>query len=705
MSARSKVNARKAILARAYVVFGLISVFAITILWRAAMLIGGGSKAIADGKSISSTRVTVVKAMRGNIYADDGSLLATSTPRYELVMDAYANGLTPELFNSSIDSLSMLFASRFQEKDAAGWKAYFLNLRKKKVRYAVVLKDLGFEQKKAMAEWPVIRLGKFKGFWYEEQFKRFYFMGDLAKRTIGYSRDGVYVGLEGAFDSLLSGTDGKRMEQRLPGNVWRPIDAGNNIEQQNGYDIVTTIDVNLQDVAQNALNTVLSENEADRGCALVMEVKTGAIKAIANLKRLKDGKYYDVQNFAVDEFSEPGSTFKLLSALALLEDGYAKPTDSIDNNWGEIQLGGKTMSDASKPSKRIYTLEECFVHSSNVGFSKFALKYYNKQPEKFINHLMDLNLNLKPDFDIKSSNHPLIMTPRNKNWSSIALPWMSIGYNVNLSPMQILMVYNAVANGGVMMKPYMVKEIKQEGRNIKNIEPVILNKRICSKETADALRKMMEGVVDHGTATNLKHLDFKVAGKTGTAQIAKGKGGYDKENYKSSFCGYFPADNPQYTVMVVINQPKKGNYYGAKVAGPVFKEIADKVYSMKFKYQASLLTSTKKQVPDILKGDAGKTILVLNKLNISSRTDSSGQTGTWVNPSKKEQSVLMTVMKTDERKVPDVKGMGIRDAMLLLERRGIKVKFKGYGRVVSQSINPGTAIGSGMEILLILEPF
>lgn len=705
MSAKSKVNARKAILARAYVVFALIAIFALMILWRAGILIGGGIKAISTDAAIASTRVTDIKATRGNIYADDGSLLATSTPKYDLLMDPYADGLTPELFNNSIDSLSMLFGSRFTDKTKAEWKTYFINARKKKLRYLLVLKDLGFDQKKIMAQWPVLRLGKFKGFYWEEKFKRFYFMGDLAKRSIGYSRDGVYVGLEGAFDSLLRGTDGKRMEQRLPGNVWRPIDAGNNIEQQNGYDIVTTLDVNLQDVAQNALNTVLVENEADRGSALVMEVKTGAIKAIANLKRDREGKYFDVQNFAVDEFSEPGSTFKLLSAMALLEDGYAKPTDSIDNNWGEITLGGKVMSDASKPFKRIYTLEECFVYSSNVGFSKFALKHYGKQPEKFIDHLMDLNLNLKPDFDIKSSNHPLINTPRTKGWSSITLPWMSIGYNVNFSPMQMLMIYNAVANGGVMMKPYMVKEIKQEGRNIKNIEPIILNKKICSKETADALRKMMEGVVDHGTATNLKNLDFKVAGKTGTAQIAKGKGGYDKENYKSSFCGYFPADNPQYTVMVVINQPKKGNYYGAKVAGPVFKEIADKVYSMKFKFQAALLNNTKKQIPDILKGDGNKTITVLNALNISSRSDTSGNKSQWISPSKKEQSVTLNAIKTEDRKIPDVKGMGIRDAILLLERRGVKVKFKGYGRVVSQSLNPGVTIGSGMDIILILEPF
>lgn len=700
----NKVNTRRAILLRAYLVFGIVLVFGFSVLFTAARLQLGSDKEFSEALKQKNTRILDIKAIRGNIYAADGSLLATSVPRYDLVFDAFADGLKRDTFRKYIDSLSSLLAAEFTDKDAAGWKNYLTALRNRKSRFAMLAKDQGFDVVKKMKTWPLIRKGKFKGgFWFEERGKRLYFMGDLARRTIGYSKQGVYVGLEGAFDSLLRGKDGQRMEQRMPGNTWRPMQAGNLKDPVNGYDIVTTLDVNLQDVAQNALQRVLAANEADHGCAVVMEVKTGAIKAMANLKRNENGEYMEVMNYAVDEFEEPGSTFKLVSTMALLEDGYAKPTDSVDVKGGEVKMYGETMKDATKPNKRILTLQESFEKSSNVGISKLVLKHYAKQPEKFVNHALRLGLNFKPEFDVRTPNNPLIKTKKSKNWYNTTLPWMSIGYETKISPLQMLMLYNAVANNGKMMRPFMVSEIKHEGKSIRKISPEVLNEKICSDKTLAALKSMMEGVVDHGTATNLKNDNYLVAGKTGTAKIAKGRS-YEEGSYKASFAGYFPASNPQYSIIVVINEPKKGAIYGALVAGPVFKDIADKIYSSSLKIQPVAGKTGDPQIPEILKGNASKTRQVLNALNISSALDS-GKQSEWVSGSKKGYAVLLKPAVNKQGTLPDFKGMGLRDAILWLEKNKIGASSEGFGRIVSQSIPAGTAISAVTQVHLILEPF
>lgn len=701
---QNKVNTRRSILVRAYIVFGIALLFGFAVLFAAARLQLGVDKEFSQALKEKNTRVVDVKAIRGNIYAADGSLLATSVPTYNLVFDSRADGLTQEIFRSKIDSLSIKMAIQFPEKNAAEWKSYLTGLRNRKSRYALLKKDLNYLVVKEIKKWPLIRLGKFKsGFWWEENSRRLYFMGELAKRAIGYSKQGVYVGLEGAFDSLLRGSDGQRMEQRMPGNVWRPVQTGNFRDPVNGYDIVTTLDVNLQDVAQQALNRVLTENDADHGCAVVMEVKTGAIKAIANLKRKKDGTYSESQNYAVDEFSEPGSTFKLVSAMALLEDGYCKLNDSINIEGGKTSFYGQKMEDASKPHKNILTLQEIFEKSSNVGISKLVHKYYSKDPQKFIDHSLDLGLNFKPDFDIRSSNNPRIKSKKSSDWSATSLPWMSIGYEIKISPMQMLMLYNAIANNGTMVKPYMVKEVMHEGRMVKKIEPTVLKEKICSEETLKSLKTMMEGVVDHGTATNVKNSDYKVAGKTGTAQISK-SGGYDKSSYKASFVGYFPAESPEYTVIVVINEPRKGVYYGALVAGPVFKEIADKIYSSSVNLHPGLPLVAKPYLPSPLSGNLYKTRSVLNSLGITSRFDSGSTASAWVSSSPGEYAISFSPIPQKPNTVPDASGMGLRDAILLMDEKGIKVTFEGYGRVVSQFPAAGTGLAAGQSVHLKLQP-
>lgn len=699
-----KVNTRRAILLRAYLVFGLVLVFGFSILFTAAKLQLGADEEFSKEMQQKNTRTVDVKAIRGNIYAADGSLLATSVPRYNMVFDPMADGLTTDTFRKYIDSLSLLMATEFKERNQSGWKSYFTALRNNKSRYVLVVKEQGFDVVKKIKTWPLVRKGKFKGgFWFDEQGKRLYFMGDLAKRTIGYSKDSVYVGLEGAFDSLLRGTDGQRMEKRMPGNIWRPMQNAKVKDPINGYDIVTTLDVYLQDVAQNALQRVLTANEADHGCAVVMGVKTGAIKAMANLKRNEKGEYVEVENYAVNEFEEPGSTFKLVSTMAMLEDGYAKPSDSVNVQGGKVKMFGETMKDATKPNKNILTLQESFEKSSNVGISKLVLKHYGKRPEKFVNHALRLGLHFKPEFDIQTPNNPLIKTKKSKDWYNTTLPWMSIGYETKISPLQMLMLYNAVANNGKMMRPYMVSEIRHEGRLIKNIVPEVLTEKICNDKTLFALQKMMEGVVDHGTATNLKNKNYQVAGKTGTAKIAKGKT-YQEGSYKASFVGYFPASNPQYSIIVVINEPKKGAIYGALVAGPVFKDIADKIYSSSLKIQPVASGTSDPQMPSILKGNSVKTRQVLNALNISSSLDS-GRQSEWVWGDKKGYSVLLKHTEIKQGQLPDFKGLGLRDAILWLEQHKIGVSSEGYGRVVSQSVPSGTALSMVTQVHLMLEPF
>ncbi|MFM1792507.1 MAG: hypothetical protein RLZZ252_861, partial [Bacteroidota bacterium] len=440
-----KVNTRKSILVRAYIAVALILVFALYLVFGIAKLQFGKTGEFAQARKNQSTRVKEIIALRGNIYAADGSLLATSVPRYDINMDPNADGLTKKLFDEKIDSFSALLALHFNSKykTASDWRNFISQQRKKKSRYISIAKDVGFEQVKKVKTWPIAREGKFVGgIWFDEKGKRMYFMGDLAKRTIGRSENGTQVGLEGAFDTLLRGKNGKQLQQRMPGGIWRPLPTGNQSTPVNGADIVTTLDVRIQDITQYSLLKGLQEVEAHHGCAVVMETKTGAIKAMANLKRGTDGQYYESQNYAVDEFTEPGSTFKVLAAISLLEDKKVTLTDSINNEWGKWKYYDLDLVDAVTPKKKFYTLAECLQNSSNVGTAKFVLQHYKSDPEDFTDHAVKLGLHMKPNFDIPSSNFPTIKTPESSDWSAISLPSMSIGYYARISPLQLLMLYN-----------------------------------------------------------------------------------------------------------------------------------------------------------------------------------------------------------------------------------------------------------------------
>jgi cell division protein FtsI (penicillin-binding protein 3) len=696
------MNLKKAILLRSWIAFILVLVLAVSILWQIIDLQFNKRDKYAAISKEQSTKWRAIQASRGNIYAEDGSLLATSIPKYELRMDTRVETVTNTFFNEHIDSLAWYFASSFNDKTREEWKRFLINARSRGERYLLLKRDVDYTTVKKMENWPIFNLGKYKGGFIKiEKFKREIPFGNLALRTIGYTnQSGTKIGLEGSYDSFLSGTVGKRLEQRIYGGVWKPVDDSEEMEPRNGFDVYTTIDINLQDVAENALQQCLINNNADHGHAILMEVKTGAVKAIANLKRNEDNTCTEAENYAVNEFSDPGSTFKLVSAMALLEDKYITPEDTVDIEWGKTTFGPLPMVDAHESPYKKVSFQYIFEHSSNVGIAKSVYKYYKNNPEKFLKYAYSLGLNKPLAFDIKSTRNPALKNTKDRTWSGTSLPFMSIGYEMEISSLQILSVYNAIANKGVMMRPFIVKEVKEFGKTVHRQDPLVLNKQVCSDETLKVLKRLLEGVVENGTAQSLKGLDYKVAGKTGTAQIVL-NGSYNKSSHKASFVGYFPADNPQYTCIVVVNAPKAGIYTGGAVAGPVFKEIADKVFSTNISLHKPLKRVEKPTMPKVKNGNMADIRFVLNKLSLSNHQVGTAETE-WVKTSGDVQSIDLKELNTNTGLVPDVSGMGLKDAIYLLENRGLKVQVQGYGAVNYQSMPPGPSIIRGSMILIRL---
>jgi cell division protein FtsI (penicillin-binding protein 3) len=536
--------------------------------------------------------------------------------------------------------------------------------------------------------------------------------GMLAERTIGFKQEegAVRVGLEGYFDKHLGGKSGKRVMQRIAGGTYIPIDDELMIDAQQGRDIVTTIDINLQDVAEQALHANLLENDADYGTAILMEVATGEIKAIANLTREAEGVYQEKYNYAVGESVEPGSTFKLVSAMALLADGYMAPTDNIDTEGGQMRFCNLTMKDSHLGSG-VISFQEAFEHSSNVAFAKLMQKNYNKNPEKIYAHYKNLGITEKLDFQLAGVGAPVVKGPKNKSWSCTSLPYMAIGYELQITPLQLLTVYNTIANNGVYVKPILVKRIEQAGKIIQEFPYTVLNAAVCSPSVAKQLQSMMEGVVLHGTASSLKSSFYSYAGKTGTAVIANQGRGYlagGGKSYRASFCGYFPAENPKYSCVVLISRPRKDNYYAAKVALPVFKEIADKVYASALNLHRELKFTQKilsNDLPHVALAEKNELKLVLDHVKLSSHyhNDSIHQDESeWVSGLVQDNSVAMEPQLFNLYAMPDVRGMGAKDVLYLLEQKGFRVELVGVGKVKKQSVLPGTKLIKKQLIQLYL---
>jgi len=698
------LNHEKEIKTRVYLSYGLMCVFALAIVARVAQIqILEGEKWKGKAES-QTTAFRNIEATRGNIFSTDGSLLATSEPIYEIRWDANVPALTDEYFNEHVNKLSHQLSELFKDKSAQTYKRELTQARHNKSQYYLIKRKVGHKELKALRSFEIFRLGKHKGgFIPNQQNVRTKPFKELARRTIGYDRHGALVGLEGAYSQELAGVGGQRLMRKIAGGNWKPLSDENEVEPEDGADLITTIDINIQDVAEHALLTQLEKHGAHHGCAILMEVQTGEIKAIANLTEQKNGSYAETYNYAIGSATEPGSTFKLASLICLLEDGHVDITDSVDIEGGIKRYYKATMKDSKTGVYNKITVAKAFEISSNVGVSKLVNQYYQKDPNQMVDRLVGMGLNEPLGLEIKGEGQPRIPSPKDKTWSGISLPWMSIGYEVLQTPLQILSLYNAVANDGVMVRPKLVRAIKKHGQIEKEFPTVVLNKQICSQKTIDKVKVLMEGVVDHGTASNLKHANYKIAGKTGTAQISKGGSYHREKSYQASFVGYFPAEKPRYSCIVVVDSPTKSVYYGNIVAGPVFKEISDKVYSTQVKMLEEVETDPQladQLVPFSKVSKKQDLVEAFEKLNI--KADIKDPDAKWAIASADSNSVQVNEREVVENLVPRVVGMGAMDALFLLENAGLKVNMVGSGVVRQQSILPGTRATEGREIVIRL---
>jgi cell division protein FtsI (penicillin-binding protein 3) len=618
-----------------------------------------------------TVRNFVIPANKGNVYSADGSLLATSIPNYEIRFDA----VTPkaEAFEKNVKSLSDSLASVLGRPSG-----YFQNeLRKaraNKNRYYLIARNLSYTEYFKIKGFPLFNLGSNKGgIIIEQETVRKHPIGKIAERTIGYERsnsngtsDGK--GIEWAYRKYLNGKDGNILKQKIAKGQWKPLRDINEVDPQDGYDVISTIDVFIQDIAHHALLKQLEDYQADHGCVVVMETSTGHVKAISNLGRAADGTYFETTNYAVAESHEPGSTYKLADLMALLEDKKVDTSAVYDTHGGVVVYSGRKVRDSHVGGYGKISLARGFELSSNTVMVQAVYNSYKNEPSKFVNHLNNFGLNKPLGLSIKGEGRPYVPQPSDKHWSNISLPWMAFGYGVSITPMQTLAFYNAVANNGEMVKPQFVSEIKEWNKTIKKYDKEVLNPKICSQGTILKLKAILLNVVKKGTASKLYSKDFSMAGKTGTAAVNYAKDGGSGKYYASSFVGYFPADHPKYSCIVVVHKPStvNNNYYGADVAGPVFKRIAQKIFT-----------------------DAPST----NKIKNLDRKIPKQE-------NNYDSYFVKSQMKSPS--IPNVKGMSGMDALALLENLGLKVKVSGIGKVKKQSLQAGQNIVKNTTILLEL---
>ncbi len=653
----------------------------------------------------ATIRYQRIDAARGDICADDGSLLATSIPIYEIRMDLSPKVTPDDLFYREIDSLALQLARLFGDRSAARYRSNLVRARQNEERYYLVKRHVSWDQLARLRTFPLLRLGRFGGgLIVIEQTRREMPYKTLAARTIGYEREGIYVGLEGAYREYLEGIQGKRLMQRISGGDWKPINDQNEIHPKNGMDLITTINVRLQDITEKALLSQLQRFRADYGTAVVMEVATGKVKAIANLSlNDKTNTYEETYNFAIGQSTEPGSTFKLPVLMAALEDRLVSLDEYTDTGDGKISYYGRTMKDANDEGHGIITVKEALELSSNVGVSQVIYEAYKSNPQRFVDRLKSMHLHKPLDIEIAGEGQPLIRDVGDPGWSQLSLPWMSIGYEVSLTPMQTLTFYNAVANNGRMMKPMFVSEVRQSGRTMQRFSPQVLNRSIASTATIEQARQMLSGVVENGTARNIRTDAYPIAGKTGTALVAQKSGGYrtaSGTNYQASFVGYFPADNPVYSCIVLIYNPKGWIVTGSQVAAPVFRNIADKIFAAQLFVPATYTHEpAMASLPGFRNARLDDVRTIYAEFNAPVRTEA----GTpWGRASVVADSIEFSERTFVENLVPEVVGMGLKDAMYVLENAGLRVRFTGRGTVRRQSMRPGTRIQPGNVIYIEL---
>jgi cell division protein FtsI (penicillin-binding protein 3) len=697
---------RDEIVWRSGVVYVGIVLLAVAVLVRILILQFVQHNKWADMSEKYVYKTTEVQANRGDILADDGRLLASSVPYYTIYMDTRSSGMTGSTWSNGINGLCAGLSLLVGEHSPAGWKTVITEARKRGDRYFLIKRRVDYETLKKLKELPIFREGQFRGGMVAQaENRRILPNNDLAARTIGYlnlGSEGNEVGIEGAFDGDLAGKNGVAVKQRLIGGDWIIVEDASSVESKDGNDVVTTLDVDLQDVASSALLNQLKKHNAHHGCAVLMEVKTGDVKAIANLEVGSDGSYHETYNYAIGESTEPGSTFKLPALMAALEDGVIDTSDIVDTGTGTVKFYNKIIRDTKEEGYGKISVKQVFEKSSNVGTSKIIYDHYKDNPRAFVDRLYAMKLNQKLDLQLQGEGAPLIRYPGDKLWSGLSLPMMSHGYEVQMTPLQVLTFYNAVANDGKMMKPRFVTAVLRNGSVIRRFDPEVIVNSIASRSTIRMAKSMMEGVVEHGTAINLKNSNYKIAGKTGTAQIAKDNKGYRQGariSYQASFVGYFPAENPLYSCIVVVNAPSNGVYYGNIVAGTVFREISDRVYATRF--YRDYITENNKEIkpvaPEAGNGYRDDIDEVLGELDVRYKRTSSED---WVATRENGDTIRLASVKIQDGLIPDVRGMSLRDAVYLLENAGLRVKYSGKGRVLRQSPVHGSRYFEGTVVSL-----
>ena len=652
----------------------------------------------------SQPRYFTVEAPRGNIIADDGSLLAISMPLYNVFLDMSV--IDNVLFEKHIVEISDGLSNLFGDKTAVEYEQFLRSSKKeKKNKYVLLQNKVTHNKLNALKKMPILKLGQNRGGLIAEQRpNRERPFGLLAQRTVGVLRGVNPVGIERAFNQTLSGIDGKHLKRKIAKGVWVPQNSAGNKLPRAGNNVVTTINTDMQDVAEKALENTLLHHDADWGCVVLMEVKTGEVKVIANLKKQEDGSMRENFNYAMAKHVSPGSTFKLASVIAGLEDGFFKAEDSVQTHGGRYTFYDRVMKDSQLGLYDKITIKEAFIKSSNVGISRIIFDNYKSNPTVFTDRIYKMGLSASLELELPFPNNLKSPIPNKGSWSGVTLPWMSIGYEMQLTPIHMLTFYNAIANKGKMIQPIFTSAISRDGQVIEERATEVINPAICSKATIDAVMPLLIGVVDKGTAKNIKSERYLIAGKTGTTVLNfNNRAEGEKKEYQASFVGFFPADNPKYSCIVMVNNPKKNGYYGGSVAAPIFKELSDKVYAFDISIHKALQqTGSIQSLPKVKQGSTVEAHKVLNELeiNISSTNES------WMVSKTTKDKVFLEVRKVEEDlqkgNMPDLRGMGIQDAIYLLETFGLIVKSVGSGVVVQQSILKGEPFKKGAIIKLQL---
>ncbi len=649
---------------------------------------------------------------RGSILSFDGKPLAVSIPMYDLHWDSAV--VEDSVLKANIDELSRGLASIFKDKSSSRYKSELLQAKKNGKRYKKIgNRKVDYGEMEAVKSLPVFNRGKFKGgLITKESNNRINPYGSLANRTVGYTGGGGNgTGIEFDYNHKLCGEAGIRTIHRMPGDVWIPVNGGKHIPAKDGLDVRTTIDVYIQEAAETELRHQLAMNDIfEGGTVVVMDVKTGAVRGIANMFKKKDGTFDESYNYAIQHPTEPGSTLKLAALMALLEDGHITLDTPVDAGNGEWRYHKVKITDTHHGGYGMLTAKEAFAKSSNIAFAKMVIEAYEDDPSLYTDRLHNMKLFEKLGLDIGNERQAYVTTPDEKGWSPVTLASLGYGYATTLTPLHTLMFYNAVANGGKMMRPYFVEDLEKDGIIYEKHEPEVVIGSICSKNTLKAAHEALRYVVTDGTAKNCNDERYQIAGKTGTARIAMEGGGYeDAQGYRrhqASFAGFFPADAPKYSCIVVLYTGKtKGNFYGATWAAPIFKRIADKIYTSHPEWETPLRADGIQPVdnPSIASGRASKMHEPVMTLPMTEKPHGMKDEG-WVKiTNHPKEACTIETLSIEEGIVPDVCGMGLKDAVYLLENEGYRVSFEGHGRVSSQSPRAGETLGRKGKITLYLK--